>query len=330
MADVDAPVNPEAKHVLPPGSRYAGQEVDVSSRRSISIQHDAGDDLTLTADAAHCCVDFFYHEGRYWRAKIPLDGVSEIFGQVFNFSKVKTSKAKSGREIVTDQHGIPRHTIPILNHLQCRFSFRVDQPVELYPQESPDQSTPAHRVDAIVYSLEAVGPSGVTFSIRDGMAGNLISAHRVMSLQEMVFERIVVENQYVTESPPLPLNDREKRALLVKSLLRSHRAGMGQRYYLYRVCGTNNCTSNPFQILDEVVDYRWLPRIGSMLYRLPLSPRLYLRVRGMDSDPQVRKLVRHEFEDFINDKQTRQRKRQRVKQQTAIRRAARAAAAGDS
>ena len=111
--------------------------------------------------------------------------------------------------------------------------------------------------------------------------------------------------------------------MLAKSLLRSHSAGMSERYYLYRIRGTNNCTSGPFQILDAVVNYGFLQQIGSMLYRLPLSPRFYLRARGMDSDPTVRKLVRAEFAEYIDAPETQKRKREHVRFSTRAIRAAR-------
>jgi len=297
--------------------------MDASNRRSIEIKSSGDEHTLIDPTARHVVVDYFYHEGQFYRAVIPLDGIDEVFGQAFNFSKVRTKRSAKGPEIRFDRHGLPKRTIPFLNHLQSRFVLKSDYYVDLYPIESDETGVPAHRLKDFVYSVEIVGPAGVGFNIRDGLRGNLLSAHRFLSTQEMIFERIVLENQYVTESPHLPLNDREKRAALTESLLRSHRAGMSDRYYLYRVCGTNNCSSNPFQILDNIVAYSFRQRIGSMLYRLPLSPRLYLRARGLDSDPSVRKLVRSEFEDYIHDPATQQRKKQRVRLLASARRAAR-------
>lgn len=313
----------ESDLLMPRGSQYAGQAVDTSSRRSIEIIPAGDANKLIDANDSHCVIDYFYHQGEFWRALIPLNGVDEIFGQAFNFSKPRTRRGKNGREVRFNKHGLPKRSIPILNHLQSRFALKPDQPVELYPLGTEEFGAPIHRIHDIIYSLEALGPVGITFGIRDGLAGNLISAHRLLSIEEMVFERLVVEHQYVTESPPLPLDHREKRALLTESLLRSHRAGMTELYYLYRMCGTNNCTSGPFQILDKVVQYGFLQRIGSTLYRLPLNPRFYLWVRGLDSDPSSRKLVRNEFKAFIEDAEVQQRKREHVRQQGHIRRAVR-------
>ena len=95
---------------------------------------------------------------------------------------------------------------------------------------------------------------------------------------------------------------------------------MKERYYLYRPCGTNNCTSNPFKILDSVVDYTRSQRLGALLYRLPLNPRFYLRIRGLDTNPNVRFSLRDEFSEFVNNPSTQQRKRQYVRLQIAARR----------
>jgi hypothetical protein len=308
---------------MPDKSRYAGQPIDISSRHSIAIHPPARRRALIEPADHHVTVDFFYHAGAYWRAVIPVDGIDNVFGQAFNFSKPKTRRGTHGEEIVLDKHGLPKRSIPILNHVQSRFTLKPGHSVDLYPVGGQTVGEPVERIVDFVYSLEAVGPSGIKFNVRDGLTGSLISAHRFLSTQEMVFERIVVENQYVTESPPIPLDNSQKRELLTKSLRRSHHAGMTEAYYLYRVCGTNNCTSSPLQILDQVVPYRLAHRIGSGLYRLPLSPRIYLRVRGLDSDPSIRKLVRHEFEAYIQDPATQARKRQYVRAALRARRAAR-------
>ena len=316
----------ESELSMPRWSRYAGQPIDFTSRRSIMIDAPADDAVLIDRDARETVLDYFYHAGQFWRAVIPLDSVENVFGQAFNFSQVRTRKRKGQTETVVNKHGLPKHRIPVLNHVQVRFTLQSRHSVKLFPLGSDVAGNPVHLIHDFVYSLEVLGPAGVSFNLRDGLAGNLLSAHRFLSTQEMVFERLVVENKYVTESPPLPLSASDKRELLIESLLRSHRAGLSETYYLYRLCGTNNCTSSPLTILDSVVEYRWPQRLGAMLYRLPLSPRFYLRVRGLDSDPSQRTLVRSEFADYIDDiddTATQARKREHVKRRAAIRRAVR-------
>jgi hypothetical protein len=52
---------------------------------------------------------------------------------------------------------------------------------------------------------------------------------------------------------------------------------------------------------------------------------MYLRARGLDSNPSERKLVRREFADYIDDPETHARKRDHVKRLAAMRRASREA-----
>lgn len=313
--------------VMPDWSVYAGQPVDVTRRRSIYIRS-VPDDASLEK-CRQLTVDYFLHDGRFHTAVIPLDTVSEVHGQAFNFSAPRTKATPDGTEVIRDRTGLPRRKIPILNHVQSRFRFAPGAGIQLYPLHAEDLSSPAAEIDDFVYSLEVTGPPGVKFNVPDGLRGNLLSAHRMLSTQEMVFERLVVESQTLTESPALPLADAEKRALLLQSLLRSHHAGMSEPYYLYRVCGTNNCTSSPFQILDRVVSYSAAGRLGSMLYRLPLNPRLYLRVRGLYPDYNERRMVVDEFATFIDDPETRARKREYVRSINARKKALRRKMAAD-
>ena len=291
--------------LMPQWSKYTGEEIDVSSRRSIERVNLGSDESAI--------VDHFLHKGRFYRAVIPMEGVESVYGQTFNFSEKRTRVTASGREVIFDRRGLPKRKIPIAFHVQTRFSMKAEHPIRLYALGTEAEGEALHEVREWVYTVEANGPVGWEFSLSNGLSGNLLSVHRFLSMEEMVFERIVVENQYVTESPSLPLTEAQKRELLQRSIARSHRAGMSERYFLFRVCGTNNCTSNPFKILDEVLVYRGWHRLGAMFFRLPIAPRLYLRMRGLDSDPACFKLVRDEYQNFVEQSETQQRKRKYVR-----------------
>jgi hypothetical protein len=305
--------SPWREPLCPRGRRYAGEPFDTTSRHSVQIVVPQGHQQPIDPHDACVVVDYLYHLGDYWRARIPLNGVTEIRGQAFNFSKIKTKPGPSGPEPIFDHRGVPRRSISALNHIQTRFIFDSVQPIELYQLTAEEACEPSHLINDIVYSIEAVGPLGVKFNFRDAMAGNVIAAHRLYSTQEMVFERIVVENMYVLETAPLRLDAPQRRAALAASILRSHEAGMNETYYLYRPCHTNNCTSSPFREIDRIADYSVAQWLGSFLYRLPLNPRLYLRLRGLDSDSTVTNLVRDEFRDYVGDAETVRRKREYVR-----------------
>lgn len=302
---------------MPEWSHYRGQPIDLSRRRSVIVRQ-LSTGLSVS-DVEYLTVDYFLHEGLFRTAVIPVNGVSDVYGQAFNFSAAKTRKTPHGTEVLRNRQGLPKRKLPILNHVQSRFHFRPGAVIQLYELFDEALTDPVAETDDFIYSLEVTGPHGVKFNMIDGLRGNLLSAHRMLSTREMVFERLVVENQTVTESPALPLSEAEKRELLLESLFRSHRAGLSEPYYLYRICGTNNCTSSPFQILDRVVQYSFPERIGSLLYRLPLNPRFYLRIRGLDSNPGQRTLVRDEFREYIDSPATRARKREYVTRTNAER-----------
>ena len=294
-------------------AKYAIEDLDLASRRSIEIEH---------LDENQVVVRYFYHAGKFWKAVMPLNGVASIYGQAFNFSSPKRKKTKDGSEVVYDKRGNPKPKFGFINHVQSRFRMSPAHVVKLFELDDDINETPCAEIDDFVYSIEAVGPPGHLFNFRNGISGSLMCAHRFLSTQEMVFERVVVLGYYVRESPPLPLSDDEKRAVLSKSIQRSDQAGLSEIYYLYRCCGTNNCTSSPFRIIDQSVSYTWLQKLGSIIYRLPLNPRLYLRVRGLDSDPSRFCIVRDEFADFINHSETKKRKRAVVREEIRKRREA--------
>ncbi len=316
-----------------PTDRYDESEFDLSSRRSIDILWPPTKAL---AGQNAVIVQYFYHRGQYWLASVPLDCVANVYGQAFNFSRPKTRKTPEGPETIYDETGMPKRSLSSVNHLQCRFVLCDQSAVKLYPLDTVpvndaaiteddashlDELEPTHRVTDLVYSIEAVGPPGITFGFWSGLRGQLLCTHRFISTEEMVFERIAVESQYVTESPALPITNDEVNELFRKAILRSDQAGLNERYYLYRVCGTNNCTSNPFQILDRTVKYSFWNWLGSLLYRIPFNPRFYLRIRGLDADPSYRRMLRDEFAEFVAAPETRKRRREYVRQKIKQKRA---------
>jgi hypothetical protein len=153
----------ESMPVMSAKSKYAGQPVDVTSRRSIEILPGREGKATIAREASHTEVDYFYHEGRFWRAVIPLDGVDEIYGQAFNFSKIRTKPGTRCPETLFDKHGLPKRMIPIRNHLQARLTLKPPYTIKLFPINGEPTNEPAHQLDDFVYSAEAVGPPEITF-----------------------------------------------------------------------------------------------------------------------------------------------------------------------
>src|SRR5690606_11917026 len=135
-------------------------EVDRRFRRSIEI---------LKEDGESFVVDHFFHKGNFYRAKIPKNGVEHIIGQRFNFDRR------------TGLGWFPAIKNPVLNHAQTRFVMRQDSPIELFSSSSNQVEAVVHD---FVYTLEAVGPRGITWSLQDAY-GNLVAAHRLISTKEV-------------------------------------------------------------------------------------------------------------------------------------------------
>jgi hypothetical protein len=113
----------------------------------------------------------------------------------------------------------------------------------------------------------------------DAVLGNFVNAHRLIAMQDMVAEKIGKYHYTIYQSIVGPLEPAQKRKLLIAAIENGHRAGFTQPYYLIGLSDkTRNCTSEAFRVLDQVVPTEG---VGRQLWRLPLDPRLYLRLRGL-------------------------------------------------
>ena len=91
--------------------------------------------------------------------------------------------------------------------MQFGYQFQKSTGIRLYPLFDQMLTDPVAVVDDFVYPLEVTGSPGVKLNMKDGLRSNLLLAHRMLSTREMVFERLVAENQTLAESPPLPFNE---------------------------------------------------------------------------------------------------------------------------
>jgi hypothetical protein len=70
--------------------------------------------------------------------------------------------------------------------------------------------------------------------------------------------------------------------MLEGAIRESHTAGLTRPYFMFRLPFTaTNCTSEPLKLLDEVLR---TPRLRRSLYRFPVHPRGYLKLRGLWQD----------------------------------------------
>jgi len=270
--------------------RFKGQPIDARTRRSVKL---------LNQTDSHYVIDYFFHHGTFYLAKIPIQGLESIYGQRFNFKEI-TQASQTG------------FYNPFLNHAQIRLQFSKDTPVTLFPLGSDSDSCdkPLHTITDIIYSVEIVGPKGTTWSLPLSF-GDMVAAHRMMSMEEMVFERLVLKNYLVKQSPPLLLSNEEIHRGLEIIIKNADAAGMSQPYYLIRFLGARNCTSELFSILDSVISNRYSfvqKCISKILWRLPIGLKKYLSFRGVFDSSNKMPTVNEEFEEFLTSQEIQDRK----------------------
>jgi hypothetical protein len=257
-------------HIIKKG-RYKGHAIDNRTRRSIKL---------IEETDGYFIVDYFFHEGDFYTAKIPKNSIKEIKGQRFNFSQYN----------------------PLVNHAQIRITLNKNFFIELYKIGQYTDEKPLHKIDDFVYSIEVTGPLGKSWSLKDAF-GAFVSAHRFVSTSEVVFERVTLGNYEMNQSPPLKFSDSQLEVILEHIVHRAHKAAdMSERYYLINLFfGATNCTSEMFKMLDRIKkDEYTIPQklLAKCMWRLPFALKLYLKVRGVVDYSMPRQTLNKEFSEL--------------------------------
>ncbi len=257
------------EHIMQAG-KFKGQPLDNSTRRSIHISSE---------DEDFFYIDYFFHLNNFYSAKIPKNSVDKVIGQRFSFGKNN----------------------PFVNHAQVRFIMLPGKPIELYPIGNFTELV--YSLTDFVYSIEVVGPKGRSWSFANSF-GDFVSAHRMCSIQEVVFERVVLGGYTVIQSPPILLNQELQNKALELVIRRADKSKMTEKYYLVNMWfGANNCTSEIFYILDKLNkdNYNFFQRIvAKIFWRFPFALRLYLRMRGAIDHQIIAPTLNEEFKDLAS------------------------------
>jgi len=230
--------------------KYQGQVIDNRTRRSLII---------VEEDDQSYLTDYFFHNGKFYSARFPKNAVKRIIGQQFSFGRFN----------------------PFITHAQVRFTLDEGIFIELY--ELGEKTNPIRKLTEFVYSLEVVGPKGTEWSIMNGF-GAFVSAHRFVSVDEVVFERVVLGRYTVNQSPPILLAKEQLNEALDMIIRKSDHEKLNKKYYILTFwLGATNCTSEMFKMLDKLMtnNYSKRQKIGSKLFwRFPFALSRYLKVRG--------------------------------------------------
>lgn len=263
--------------------KYRGQPVDTRFRRSIRLREERDESII---------VDDFYHEGQFFSAIIPKSGVLAVQGNRFNFRERASGDKKQFHPLAS-----------FLNHAQTRFIMRESSPIRLYDPNDRDFGDCLHELFDVTYSLEAVGPRGVTWSFQDSF-GDLVAAHRFLSTREVYFERIILKNYLLHQTMPLRLTSEQLDQVFLYAVQTSIAADSLQKYYLFHWLTANNCTSEPFKILDQVLfeQYTFWQKCSSrILFRFPVNLRSYLQLRGVLDTSQAAPSLNEELQHLDSD-----------------------------
>jgi hypothetical protein len=167
----------------------------------------------------------FKHAGKWWKAKIPKNGIDSVLFQIIDFT-----------------------SIPIIEmaHTQYRIVMKPDSPILLHSQDlsKPEESS---IVGDFIITSNVAGPHGEGFNALKGFAPNFNLITRLQSWDDRAAEEIAGDHSTVMQQDLL-LKPEEKKALLLNGIHGAQKDWYNVSYHtLHR-----NCTTAAFDLLDTV------------------------------------------------------------------------------
>ncbi|MEN9810805.1 MAG: hypothetical protein RLZZ488_2372 [Pseudomonadota bacterium] len=203
--------------VLLPGGSHKGECADTTSARSVMLLPESSDSNVLR-------VANVGHNGSFWVAEFPKNGVEEVIFQMERFPAI----------------------VPAA-HTQIRLKFKKDSPVRLTNQL--DSRKQIHLLE-FALSTEAIGQKGWNYDIFKGMKDEYLTAYRITSLADK-YKWMVVTQKHSVVQWPLNLDEKEKQLVLPAYVKRATEKGMTSTYHtLWR-----NCTNELFKVFDSTLRY---------------------------------------------------------------------------
>jgi hypothetical protein len=203
--------DPYEPSVIMTFGKFKGQCVDASTTRP---------PVLLSQNDSVLKIANFYHNGRYWIATIPKNGVSSVQFQGIPFQKIAFG-------------------LIIIAHGQLR--FKLNQPITL---ESQSHDLVTDSVSDIIISSVATHPIDIKYSILHGSSFGIIT--RVLSTTGRAVEEIS-EDKSPVHQYQLTMTPDQMNRLLQVSMTKASDDGYKTRYGLLK----DNCVTKTFDAWDE-------------------------------------------------------------------------------
>jgi hypothetical protein len=240
-----------------------GKCIDTSQKRPIhvlSAQEIATLRMPPAAPGETIAANFHYNN-KFYIARFPADGVSEVIAQKEFFNP--------GIPIVDQLNSITGFSA----HFQQRFEFnKPGKEVVLLPQDDPTNTNKAIKIHNVIASDEAIPKEGgESFNLGRGLEGHYCLARRLIAMQEKYDETVDRQHHFVRQwrikpfvnkhelidgkipTPDLLRQEYFKSALeLSDNDYRSFKAGHPAIYNTLQ----NSCVTAGFEIYDRVNHYR--------------------------------------------------------------------------
>jgi len=239
-----------------PRGKYKGRCYDTRQARPVQRLDASSAAAYGGAFAGELTLANVFHDGRFWVAHVPLDGVEVVLFQLEYFPAI----------------------VPA-GHTQMRVRFREDAPVVLDAQ-SPSDAGETAIVRDLVFSVEAIGQVGYKYDIVRGVLDDFGAVYRVTSLSAKL-EHMIVRQGHEVEQWPLELAPGESQRLLESFAQESDTRNM---QYMYNTLFLN-CTNEAVRVIDLSVDYSALEQIARFVAKVtefyPNVIRTALVARGL-------------------------------------------------
>lgn len=198
--------------------KYKNQEVDQTKFRPIER-------IPEFETADHFYATQFYHQGKFWMARIPKSAVRDVIFQLALF------KGPLGKTLA---------------HAQLRFItsetvvlFRLKNGQVVY-NETRD----------FIFTIQAAFPKGQKYDATQAALGHYLVVSRMVNTFDRAYSEEILDNDQVTQYRMKNLSAEQKNNLLMNSIDFSTERLLGTRYR----AAIANCTNLLFDIIDKTLN----------------------------------------------------------------------------